>query len=73
MNTVAYFFFQNMSLIIAFLFLYIKIRNFFLERKNKTFLLFSPLLASFLSLIVMLHPLEYEGMKLDLREVPLFL
>ncbi|MBM7662048.1 diguanylate cyclase [Bacillus mesophilus] len=72
MNTVAYFFFQNMALIIAFMFLYIKLKDFFLERKITSFLLISPLLASFLSLVVMLHPLEYEGMKLDLREVPLF-
>ncbi|WP_456279283.1 diguanylate cyclase domain-containing protein [Bacillus sp. AK128] len=73
MYEVAYFFFQNMAIIIAFMFLYIKSKDFLLEKKNiEPVSWFPPMFAGIFSLIVMYHPLDYEGMRIDLREVPLF-
>jgi diguanylate cyclase len=74
MDLLLFFFLENMALIIALMYLALKGKAFFaLEFKNPSCLLFlSALFVSFLTFSVMYNPLNHEGMRLDLREVPLF-
>jgi diguanylate cyclase len=74
MQEMIFTFIENMSVIIAFLFLVIKLKNYIVEKTGKINILLyiAPLIVSFLSFSVMYYPFEYEGMRLDLRAAPLF-
>ena len=74
MHEILFFFLENMGLIIALMFLFLKIEEIILlKAKNPLrFLWVSSLFIGFLSTSVMYYPLLHEGMRLDLREVPLF-
>ncbi|SEN71146.1 diguanylate cyclase [Mesobacillus persicus] len=67
-------FLENMTLIIAFMFLALKLKEYStIKLKNHASIVWLAALAlSLLSLFIMHHPLEYEGIRLDLRGVPLF-
>jgi diguanylate cyclase len=74
MNSLLFFFLENMALIIALMYLALKVKELLvLELKKPSYLLgLSALFISFLTFSVMYNPFNYEGMRLDLREVPLF-
>jgi diguanylate cyclase len=68
------YFIENMCLIIAFMFLIIKLKDYVMKKTKKDFILLwaSPFLASWLALSVMYYPFIYQGIRLDLRAAPLF-
>jgi diguanylate cyclase len=74
MSSIFHSFLINMALIITCMFLGLKIKEFFLKRFNSITILiwFSPIVVGLLSVYVMQYPLEYEGMRFDLRNVPIF-
>lgn len=74
MDSLLFFFLENMALIIALLYLALKVKEWlFPELTESKFLLASSVLfISFLTFSVMHNPFIYEGMRLDLREVPLY-
>ncbi|MCJ1909740.1 GGDEF domain-containing protein [Planococcus ruber] len=74
MNDLLFFFLENMALIIALMYLALKLKETLLvEWKSSTqFLWLSSAFFSFLSFSVMHNPFIHEGMRLDLREVPIF-
>ncbi|MDN7246883.1 GGDEF domain-containing protein [Planococcus shenhongbingii] len=74
MDLLLYFFVENMALIIALMYLALKMKELFLLEmsKHSHLLLLSSLFISFLTFSVMYNPYVFEGMRLDLREVPLF-
>ncbi|WP_254844379.1 diguanylate cyclase [Virgibacillus halodenitrificans] len=74
MEKLFFYFLENMALIIALMFLGLKAKEVLLQKFEKLFSSFwvYPLFVTILTLIVMYNPLEYEGMKIDLRAVPLF-
>jgi diguanylate cyclase len=67
-------FLENMTLIIAYMFLTLKAKEFILIKFDVTHKLFwfVPIALSLLSLFIMHYPLEFEGMRVDLRSVPIF-
>lgn len=67
-------FLANLTLIISFMYIVLKLKEFIITKvKNlKKFIWLVPLLISVLSIGVMHHPLLFEGMRIDLRGVPLF-
>lgn len=67
-------FLENMALIIALLYLGLKVKEFILKKViNPLRLLWlSSIFIGFLSVSIMFHPIEFKGMRIDLREVPLF-
>ncbi|TWT07908.1 diguanylate cyclase [Planococcus sp. CPCC 101016] len=74
MNSLLFFFLENMALIIALLYLALKAKELLFPdlRESKLLLALSVLFISFLTFSVMYNPFFYEGMRLDLREVPLY-
>ena len=74
MESLLFFFLENMALIIALMYLALKVKElWFSEMKEAPRLFwFAFLFISFLTFSVMYNPFVYEGMRLDLREVPLY-
>ncbi|AIF42196.1 diguanylate cyclase [Virgibacillus sp. SK37] len=74
MEKLFFYFLENMALIIALMFLGLKAKEVLLRKYKKIFssLWVYPLFVTLLTVVVMYKPLEYEGMKIDLRAVPLF-
>jgi len=74
MHSMAISFLENMTLIIAFMFLALKLKELIIVKvKDITHLIWlAPLIISLLSVFIMLHPLLYGEMRIDLRGVPLF-
>ncbi|MGJ9386048.1 diguanylate cyclase [Salipaludibacillus sp. CF4.18] len=73
-HSIFFFFLENMALIIALMFLGLKLKEFILQKIDNPlrYMWLSALFIGFLSFSIMFHPLLLEGMRLDLREVPLF-
>ncbi|MFT4413807.1 GGDEF domain-containing protein [Fredinandcohnia humi] len=67
-------FLENMTLLITFMFLALKVKEYLIIKIKKMNLIdwLAPLAISILSMYVMHHPLEHEGMRVDLRGVPIF-
>ncbi|SET56730.1 diguanylate cyclase [Oceanobacillus limi] len=67
-------FLGNMTTIIAFMFIALKLKELIITRIqiSSYLLLLTPILVSLLSMLIMHHPLEYNGMRIDLRGVPLY-
>lgn len=67
-------FLENMALIIAFMYVALKTKEYVIVKvKNITYITWlAPLAISLLSILVMHHPLSFEGMRVDLRGVPIF-
>ncbi|WP_232311146.1 GGDEF domain-containing protein [Robertmurraya korlensis] len=67
-------FISNMALIISFMYITLKLKEVYISKyKNvKIVLWILPLFISLLSVWVMHHPLLIDGMRIDLRGVPLF-
>jgi len=65
-------FLENMTLIVTFMFLALKLKEFItIKIKNISYVIWlAPIAISLLSMFIMHHPLQYEG--IDLRSVPLF-
>lgn len=74
MNALLFFFLENMALIIALMYLALKLKEVLsVEWTSSTqFLWLSSAFISFLAFSVMYNPFIHEGMRLDLREVPIF-
>ncbi|WP_394120012.1 GGDEF domain-containing protein [Planococcus donghaensis] len=74
MDSLLFFFLENMALIIALLYLALKAKEIlFPDLTESTFLLvLSVVFIGFLTFSVMYNPYIHEGMRLDLREVPLY-
>lgn len=74
MNLLLFFFLENMALIIALLYLALKAKELLFPdlTESKLLLALGVLFISFLTFSVMHNPYIYEGMRLDLREVPLY-
>lgn len=74
MGLLFFYFLENMALIIALLYLGLKVKEVIVEKmKNPLQLLWlSSVFIGFLSVSIMFYPIEFEGMRIDLREVPLF-
>ncbi|MDQ0427350.1 diguanylate cyclase [Planomicrobium stackebrandtii] len=74
MNSLLFFFLENMALIIALLYLALKTKEVLFPdlAESKLLLGLSILFISFLTFSVMYNPYFYQGMRLDLREVPLY-
>lgn len=72
----AYFFYflENMALIIAMMYLGLKAREYILPSiaKSRTAPLVNGLLVGMLAFVIMYNPLLHEGMRVDLREAPLY-
>ncbi|MEQ6378112.1 diguanylate cyclase [Bacillaceae bacterium S4-13-56] len=74
MDPILFFFFENASIVIAVMYLSSKIRERFNHQiSNIGTVLPYAVFFTVLTLIVMLNPYDFEGMRLDLREAPLFL
>jgi diguanylate cyclase len=69
-----FYFLENMALIIALMFLIIKLKNYIIQKTGKisVFLWSIPFIFSWISFSVMYHPFIYQGIRLDLRAAPLF-
>ncbi|MFS0864367.1 diguanylate cyclase [Fredinandcohnia sp. 179-A 10B2 NHS] len=67
-------FLENMTLIIAFMYAALKTKEFLIGKVKKMAYItwLAPLAISLLSVLVMHHPLSIEGMRVDLRGVPIF-
>jgi diguanylate cyclase len=74
LESILFFFLENMALIIALMFLALKGKELLLLKIKEPFvwLWLTSFFIGFLSFSVMYNSLEYEGMHLDLREVPLY-
>ncbi|WP_422122534.1 GGDEF domain-containing protein [Planococcus sp. X10-3] len=74
MGDLLFFFLENMALIIALMYLAIKTREAVLVDWTNPFKqrIIISLFFGFLTLSIMYNPFLYEGMRLDLREVPIF-
>lgn len=74
MATLLFFFLENMALIIALLYVALKVKEFWFPdlMESKRLVFFSIIFISFLTFSVMQKPYFYMGMRLDLREVVLF-
>lgn len=74
MESLLFFFLENMALIIALMYLALKLKETFLSEMNEAHRLFwfAVFFISFLTFSVMYNPFNYEGMRIDLREVPLY-
>ncbi|RAZ69688.1 GGDEF domain-containing protein [Planococcus maitriensis] len=72
----AYFFYflENMALIIAMMYLGLKAREYLVLKlaESKKAPLLNGLLTGFLAFAIMYNPLLHEGMRIDLREAPLY-
>jgi diguanylate cyclase len=67
-------FIENMSLIIAIMFVAIKLKNYIIQKTGKIsiFLWSISFIISWISFSVMYYPFIYQGIRLDLRAAPLF-
>lgn len=74
MSELLFFFLENMALIIALLFLALKSKELLFPKLTDSFALvwLSALFIGFLTFSVMYNPYFFHGMRLDLREVPLY-
>lgn len=74
MSSLLFFFLENMALIIALLYLALKAKELLFPdlAESKLLLALSVLFIGFLTFSVMYNPYIHEGMRLDLREVPLY-
>ncbi len=74
MSELLFFFLENMALIIALMYLGLKIKEaLLLEWTNPVRQRWvTAIFIGFLTLSIMYNPFMYQGMRLDLREVPLF-
>ena len=74
MESLLFFFLENMALIIALMYLALKVKESFFSTMNEAHRLFwfAALFISFLTFSVMYNPFHFEGMRIDLREVPLY-
>ncbi|ANU10964.1 GGDEF/HD domain-containing protein [Planococcus antarcticus DSM 14505] len=74
MNSLLFFFLENMALIIALLYLALKVKEVLFPdlTESKMLVALSVLFVSFMTFSVMYNPFFYNGMRLDLREVPLY-
>ncbi|WP_142829974.1 diguanylate cyclase [Planococcus soli] len=74
MNLLIFFFLENMALIIALMYIALKAKEYLFPDSNesKLLLFLIVIFISFLSFSVMYNPFEYQGMRIDLREVPLY-
>ncbi|MGB6780299.1 MAG: diguanylate cyclase [Planococcus citreus] len=72
----AYFFYflENMALIIAMMYLGLKAREYLVPKlaESRKAPLLNGLLTGFLAFAIMYNPLLHEGMRIDLREAPLY-
>ncbi|AQQ54556.1 GGDEF domain-containing protein [Planococcus lenghuensis] len=68
-------FFANITLIISFVFVFLKTKEYLVgkEKMISRQIWIVPLVLSLLSVAVMFHPLEHNGILFDLRGIPLFL
>ncbi|MBB6453224.1 diguanylate cyclase [Salirhabdus euzebyi] len=67
-------FVANMTLIIAFMYVVLKFKELILKKFKKIpmYIVITPVIISLLSMWVMHHPLMFEGMRVDLRGIPIF-
>lgn len=74
MDALFFFFLENMALIIALMYIALRVKENLSFEKRKFSLLvgFYAFFINFLTFSVMYHPFLHEGMRIDLREVPLF-
>ncbi|MDN7243064.1 diguanylate cyclase [Planococcus sp. N028] len=74
MDTLLFFFLENMALIIALMYMALRLKeSLSLEMKNSSLLVAGyAVFINFLTFSVMYNPFMHEGMRIDLREVPLF-
>lgn len=74
MNSLIFFFLENMALIIALMYLGLKVKELLFPdlAESKLLLALCVLFIGFLTFSVMYNPFIHEGMRLDLREVPLY-
>ncbi|MGB6409155.1 MAG: diguanylate cyclase [Planococcus donghaensis] len=74
MATLLFFFLENMALIIALLYIALKVKEFWFPdlTESKRLVFLSIIFISFLTFSVMHKPYLYMGMRLDLREVALY-
>ena len=74
MQSLLFFFLENMALIIALMYLALKAKELLFPNLTESTLLLalSILFMGFLTFSVMYNPYIHEGMRLDLREVPLY-
>lgn len=74
MEEIFFYFLENMALIIAMMYLGLKAREYWMPKlaeSNKGPML-NGILIGLLAFAIMYNPFFYEGMRLDLREVPLY-
>ena len=69
-----FYFLENMALIIAMMYIGLKAREYLAPKlaESRVAPLFTGLLTGFLAFAIMYNPLLQEGMRIDLREAPLF-
>ncbi|MBT2583956.1 diguanylate cyclase [Planococcus sp. ISL-109] len=74
MEEIFFYFLENMALLIAMMYLGLKAREYILPKlaSSKKAPILNGVLTGFLAFAIMYNPLLYEGMRLDLREVPLY-
>lgn len=75
MHVVVDVFLSNITLIISFMYLVLKLKQFIIVKTKMVlnyYILLVPLIIATLSIWVMHHPLFFEGMRIDLRSIPLF-
>jgi len=74
MDILLFFFLENMALIIALMYMALRIKETIsVKLKNSSRLFWGNILfTNFLTFSVMYNPFLHEGMRIDLREVPLF-
>ncbi|WP_404334338.1 GGDEF domain-containing protein [Planococcus rifietoensis] len=74
MEAYFFYFFENMALIIAMMYLGLKAREYLAPNmaESRKAPLLNGLLTGFLAFAIMYNPLLHEGMRIDLREAPLY-
>lgn len=74
METIFFYFLENMALIIAMMYLGLKAREYLVPNltQSKKAPLLNGVLMGFLAFAIMYNPLLHEGMRIDLREAPLY-
>ena len=74
METYFFYFLENMALIIAMMYIGLKAREYIVPKlaESRKAPLLTGVLTGFLAFAIMYNPLLHEGMRLDLREVPLY-
>ncbi|MGM0899199.1 MAG: diguanylate cyclase [Bacillota bacterium] len=74
MDGIFFYFLENMALIIAMMYLGLKAREYLVPKlaESRTAPLLNGFLTGILAFAIMYNPLLFEGMRLDLREAPLY-